>query len=137
MARNSHAFSLLAALVMIAGCAPQQQQELPLTPEGKAYVHSLKLSDVGMKATESYAKQTLTEIDGNIKNEGNRTVNRVDVFCFFYDRSGVLALRERVALVKKPLKPGESSPFRLAFDDLPESWNNRMPSLVIAGVTFG
>jgi hypothetical protein len=112
-------------------------KEPPLTAEGKAYVHNLPLSDVGMKATESYAHQTLTEIEGNVKNAGNRTVTRVDVFCLFYDRMGVLILRERAGVVKKALKPGESRRFRLAFDDVPDSWNNQLPSLVIAQVIFG
>jgi hypothetical protein len=34
------------------------------------------------------------------------------------------------------LKPGESKPFRLPFDDIPESWNNEIPRLVIASVQF-
>jgi hypothetical protein len=34
------------------------------------------------------------------------------------------------------LKPGETKSFRLPFDDLPDSWNQAMPQLVIAGVKF-
>ena len=34
------------------------------------------------------------------------------------------------------LKPGETKSFRLPFDDLPQSWNQSMPQLVIAGVKF-
>ncbi len=136
MARKAIFFSL-AILFYTVGCAPREQKEPPLTAEGKAYSHNLPLSDVSMKASESYAKQTLTEIEGNVKNTGNRTVNRVDVFCLFYDRMGVMILRERAGVVKKALKPGESRPFRLAFDDVPDSWNNQLPSLVIAQVIFG
>ena len=129
------AFGIIAA-ALLCGCG-QPAAEQALTKEGKAYVHNLQLTDVGMKATESYAKQTLTEIEGNVKNAGDRTVDRVDVFCMFYDRSGVLVLRERVAMVKRALKPGETRRFRLAFDDIPDSWNNSMPQLVIAQVAFG
>ena len=65
MGRNSLCV-LLALLVCTLSCSPQQQQkEPPLTPEGKEYARShLQLSDVGMKAADSYAKQTLTEIEG-------------------------------------------------------------------------
>jgi hypothetical protein len=28
-------------------------------------------------------------------------------------------------------------PFRLPFDDIPASWNNQMPQLVIARIGFG
>ena len=129
---------LLGALACILSCSPQQQKEPPLTPEGKAYARDhLPLSEVGMKAADSYARQTLTEIEGKIRNSGDRTVDRVDVFCMFYDRSGILVLKERAGIVKKALKPGEARSFRLAFDDIPQSWNNQMPVLVIAQVIFG
>ena len=126
----------LVAAALLCGCG-QPAKDQPLTKEGKAYVRNLQLTDVGMKATESYAKQTLTEIEGNVKNAGDRTVDRVDVFCLFYDRSGVMVLRERVPMVKRTLKPGETRRFRLAFDDIPDSWNNQMPQLVIAQVVLG
>jgi len=90
-----------------------------------------------MKATESYSKQVLTEIEGSVRNSGNRTVERVEVTAYFYDRYNQLVLRERVPIVKKTFKPGESRRFRLAFDDIPDTWNNEMPQLVIAQVVFG
>lgn len=108
----------------------------PLTPEAKAYVRNLHLSDVGMKATESYVKQTVTEIEGKITNTGDRTVRQADVFCVFYDAYGQVVLRERVKIVITDLKPGETRTFRLPFDDIPEGWNNQMPQLVIARIEF-
>ncbi len=128
---------LAIAATILPGCSRRQTDEPRLTANGKAYVRNLQLSDVHMQARESYARQTLTEIEGNVKNAGNRTVERVDVTCLFYDLRGMMILRERATLVKRPLKPGESRRFRLAFDDIPESWNNGMPQLVIAQVAFG
>lgn len=137
MGRNA-LFALLALLVCILSCSPQQKKEPPLTPEGKTYASNhLPLSEVTMKAADSYARQTLTEIEGTVKNTGDRTVDRVDVFCMFYDNSGILVLKERAGIVKKTLKPGESRKFRLPFDDIPQGWNNQMPALVIAQVIFG
>lgn len=137
MGRNS-LFLLLTVLVCVTSCSTPQTSEPPLTPEGKEYASKdLQLSEVGMKAADSYARQTLTEIVGKIKNAGGRTVNRVDVYCMFYDRQGVLVLKERAGIVKKTIKPGETRSFRLAFDNIPESWNNQMPKLVIAQVIFG
>lgn len=111
----------------------------PLTPEAKAYVRNLRLSAVDMKATDTFVSQTLTEIVGNITNAGERTVNNVEVYCSFYDPYGQLVLRERVAIVKPAgggLKPGGSRSFRLPFDNIPASWNNRLPQLVIAHIDF-
>ncbi len=136
--RNSRycVLALAAVLVFTAACSRMAQKDAPLTAEGKAYVRSLALSDVEMKATESYAKQVLTEIEGNVRNAGDRTVDRVEVTAYFYDRYNQLVLRERVPIIKKTFKPGESRRFRLAFDDIPDTWNNQMPQLVIAQVIF-
>jgi hypothetical protein len=109
----------------------------PLTPDAKSYVRNLQLSEVTMKATESYVKQMVTEIEGKITNGGARVVKQVDVYCIFYNVYGEVVLRKRVPIVKSLVKPGESRSFRLPFDEIPESWNNQMPQLVIAGIEFG
>lgn len=111
-----------------------------LTPEAKSYVRNLQLSGVSMKATETIAKQLLVEIEGQIGNNGDRVLNRVEINCIFYDPYGLVVLRERVPIVGRrtgPLAPGEIKNFRLAFDTLPESWNQGMPQLVIAEIIFG
>ena len=108
----------------------------PLTPDAKSYVRNLKLSDVTMKATESYVGQTVTEIEGKITNAGGRAIKHADVFCIFYNAYGEVVIRERVSIATTPLKPGETRAFRLPFDDIPEGWNNQMPQLVIARIDF-
>jgi len=107
-----------------------------LTADAKAYVRNLKLSEVTMKATESYVGQTVTEIEGKITNTGDRSTRHVDVFCIFYNAYGEVVIRERVPIVLAPLKPGETRAFRLPFDDIPQGWNNQMPQLVIAHIDF-
>jgi len=113
----------------------------PLTEEARAYVHDqkLKLSEVEMQAKESYLKQSVVAITGKISNTGERTLKTVELNCVFYDAYGQLVLRERVPIVSTKigsLAPGETKPFRLPFDNIPESWNQAMPQLVIAGITF-
>jgi hypothetical protein len=117
----------------------QFHQELELTPEAKAYARNLKLSDVEMKATESYMKQRVVEIDGKISNAGDRPLEMVEIFCIFRDPYGQLVLRKRLPIVSPRmggLKPGDTKSFRLPFDEIPESWNQAMPNLVIAAVKF-
>lgn len=113
--------------------------DTPLTPEAKAYVGNLKLSDVDVKATKSYLNQVVVEINGKIGNAGDRALETVEIYCVFYDSYGQLVLRSRVPIVSPKmggLKPGESKSFRLPFDEVPDSWNQAMPQLVIAGVKF-
>jgi uncharacterized protein YneF (UPF0154 family) len=134
------------ALLLLAGGAlgwfitrprPLTNALPPLTADAKAYVRSLQLSEVTMKATESYVKQTVIEIEGKITNTGNRTVSQAELYCVFYNSYGEVILREKAPIVRTALKPGEMRPFRLPFDDIPASWNNQMPQLVIARIGFG
>jgi len=115
--------------------------QITLTPDAKAYVRSLKLSEVEMKAAESYMKNTLVEILGKITNNGDRTLRSVEINCIFYDAYGQVVLRERVPIVRikdgPVFKPGDSRSFRLPFDSLPATWNQGMPQLVIARIEFG
>ena len=110
-----------------------------LSTEARAYVRNLKLMDVEMKAQESYLKQAVTEIVGKIGNNGDRTMQLVEINCVFYDPYGQVVLRERVPIVSRKmgtLAPGEIKSFRLAFDNIPESWNQSLPQMVIANITF-
>ena len=110
-----------------------------LTAEAKQYVHSLQLSEVEMKATESYMKQKVVEITGKIANNGGRAINVIEINCVFRDAYGQVVLRERVTVVGRrtgPLAPGNVKTFRLAFDTIPESWNQSLPDLVIAQIIF-
>jgi hypothetical protein len=130
---------LLAGVMLawfISRPAPSANSITPLSPDAKAYVRNLNLSEVTMKATESYVKQMVTEIEGKITNAGSRTVKQADVYCIFYNSYGEVILREKVPIVSGQLKAGETRTFRLPFDDIPSSWNNQMPQLVIARIEF-
>ena len=112
----------------------------PLTAEARLYVRNLKLSDVQMTAHESYLKQAVVEITGNIENTGNRKLDLVEIRCVFYDVYGQVVLREPVPIASKKtggVAPGETKSFRLPFDNIPESWNQMLPQLVIARIDFG
>jgi hypothetical protein len=130
---------LLAALIWYANkraSEPAPAQGVA-SADAKAYVQHLKLSGVEMKATENFAGAAVVEIVGNITNNGNRSISRVELSCIFYDVSGLVVLKERVAIVRAPLAPGETKPFRLPFEGVPQSWNQTLPSLVIAQIVFG
>ena len=130
------AAALAAGLLWFVNRPKPVEATTPLSADAKTYVRNLKLSEVTMKATESYVGQTVTEIEGKIGNTGGRTVQHADVYCVFYNSYGEVILRERAAIVVANLKPGETRAFRLPFDDIPGGWNNQMPQLVIARIEF-
>lgn len=112
-----------------------------LTEEAKDYLNELQLGNVHMQAAESVANGRLIEILGEIKNNGTRRIKLIEVNCIFRNYAQQVVKRERVAVVggatgAKELAPGESKPFRLPFDDVPEGWDQQMPVLVIAQIQF-
>ena len=129
----------LGIFLYVQYVAKHAPADAPLTPEAKAYVKNLKLSDVEIKANKSYLNQMVVEINGKIGNAGDRALGTVEIYCIFYDSYGQMVLRSRVPIVSPRmggLKAGETKSFRLPFDEIPESWNQAMPQLVIAGVKF-
>ncbi len=146
---GSYSFlAILAAVLCLGGgiwffllrSPAQPPAPAALTPEAKAYVRNLGLSEVNMEAKESYMKHTLVEVTGKLTNKGGRGLRLVEINCVFYDPYGQLLLRERVPIVKRsdgpPLKPGETRTFRLPFDSIPSGWNQALPQLVIARIDF-
>lgn len=109
-----------------------------LTGEAKDYLQNLVLDNVHMQAAESMSNQRLVEILGTIINRGTRTVKLAEVTCIFRDYNNQEIKRERVPIVGNAgaLGPGQSKPFRLPFDDLPDTWNQVMPTLMIAQIQF-
>ena len=110
-----------------------------LTPEARQYLPSLQLANVRMQAAESYLNARLIEIFGDIVNTGNRGVKSIQVTCVFRNFGNQEIARERVFVVSERggvLKPGDNRAFRLAFDNVPNTWNEQMPTLVIAQIQF-
>jgi hypothetical protein len=110
----------------------------PLSGDARTYIHNgfLPISNVDMQAHESYLQQQVVEITGKIGNTGNRVIANAQIYCVFLDSYNQVVLRERVSIVNRKLAPGDTQPFRLAFDNIPGSWNQAMPSIVIASIEF-
>ncbi len=137
------AVAVLAGLGAFAwltfGPQPAPRAKPTLTQEAKAYLPNLKLSEVEPQTSESYIRKSLFEIMGKITNAGPRTVTAVHVTCVFRDFNGKELKRELASVVQPgsgPLAPNATKPFRLAFDDVPDDWNQQMPDFVIAGMSF-
>ena len=114
------------------------------------YISQLKLSNFKMSAAENFIGATVSYIDGDITNSGDKTVTRVMVEVNFEDSIGQLAQREElplriirpngayeepVDLNVAPLPPGKTEPYRLTFDSISAQWNHQYPDITITAVT--
>jgi len=121
------------------GPKPAPPPEPVLTPEARQYLPNLDLGNVHMQAAESYSNQRVIEILGDITNHGNRVVSQALVTCVFRDWGGQVVARENDYIVggtAGPLAPGGTKPFRLAFDTIPDTWTQALPTLVIREIKF-
>lgn len=124
---------------MTFGPAPAPPVPPKLSQEAREYLPNLKLANVHMQAAESYVNSRLVEILGDITNNGTRSIKLAEVTCVFRDYSGEEVARERALVIggrPGPLPAGQTRTFRLPFDTIPPSWNQAMPSLVIAQIQF-
>jgi hypothetical protein len=131
--------ALVAAYFYLNSSRRTVQSEAQASADAKAYVKNLELADVNMQAAENFMKQQVVEVVGKISNRGPRALDSVYVYCLFYGVNGQLLHRERVPIVRskgKKLAPNETRAFRLPFDALPAGWNQDMPKLVVAQITF-
>ena len=120
--------------------AGQGDADAALTDAARAYLPNLDLNNVAMGARDDALGQTLLEITGEITNLGEREVVVVEANCVFRDVDGTELERQRSALVSERtgvLSPGDTQTFRMAFDSVPEGWNQIVPDLFIAQIRFG
>ncbi len=113
-------------------------EQVVLTDEARVYLSSLDLSEVEMGATDNALGQTLVEITGTIRNIGDRPVRSIRLNCVFFDVYGIELHRVLSTIVRSSqgLEPGGEVPFRLPFDDIPDGWNQVLPSLYVAEIVF-
>jgi len=158
--------AMVGGMVLVVGLAgfwyldraSRKPPPAPPPPSAEARAYAVKyLKFIGedgtpqspvMESHESYLKQSIVEISGNILNSGDRALNSVELNWIFYEPGAVMPSgqlyqeviwRERTFVVTKKtggLDPGKAKPFRVAFDNIPESWNQAIPKVVIAGIEF-
>jgi hypothetical protein len=109
------------------------------TEEQKAYFRQLEFTDLHMSVAQNFLGDNVTYLDARVKNEGTKTVRRLDVDLTFVDMLSQVILRERVYPVSErtpPLNPGESRAFRITFEHIPAEWNQAAPTITPVYVRF-
>jgi hypothetical protein len=114
------------------------------------YAANLKLSDMKMSAAENFIGSTVTYLDGEVTNAGDKTVSHAVVHVSFKDSLGQVAqaddvplhvlqttgpYADAVDLSLSPLAPGQSQQFRLTFEHVTADWNHEYPELRVTDVS--
>jgi len=120
-------------------------------PQIPPYGSKLRFSDLKMSQSQNFVGASVTYVDGNVTNTGDKTVTHATVRVTFKDSYGQVAQIEEVPikllqttgtypdtvdLTVSPLAANESKPFRLIFEHVSQQWNQAYPDLQITGVTL-
>jgi hypothetical protein len=133
--------------LIFAGMRPSKQAANTPDP----YAAQLAISGVQLSTSSNMAGSQLTYVDGQITNQGDKTVDGITVRATFHDSLNQPGQQEtmRLSLIRTrdpyidiepvsadPIKPGESKPFRLIFDHVSQDWNQQNPDIQILQVHF-
>lgn len=125
--------------------AREQQREA----EGAAYIGKIELYDIEVKYMDSVLDGRVPGVLFKLRNNGDRTLTRVEVTVYFKDATGAVIAEEDFLPVlvssfsvrnNKPLKPGyvwqmEANRFMSA-KSVPSEWDEGSVDVKITGVAF-
>jgi hypothetical protein len=141
------AIAVVVGLVLVA--ALLLREPVKTAPKIPPYAAKLQISDIKMSQAQNFVGASVTYVDGNVTNSGDRIVSRAVVRVTFRDLYGQVAQIEDVPikllqtsgpypdtvdLTAAPLASGQTKPFRLIFEHVSEQWNQAAPELKIIDV---
>ena len=101
--------------------------------------NQIQLTRLGIATSENFARQRIRLVGGTLKNVSGKPVRMVEVKMVFTDYEGkpVHEYTERVFEPRlKPLQPNSEFRFEVGFENLPRSWNYRVPITEITKIGY-
>jgi Protein of unknown function (DUF2393) len=148
--------ALAVVVIAIVALVVVSRRHEPANPGGAGlapadpYAASLPISNIQMSQAGSMAGSQTTYVDGQITNQGQKTVTAITVQVAFHGFENPIARKETLPLTlirtrqpyvdtepvsAAPIGPGETREFRLIFDSLPQDWNQNYPEIRVIQVT--
>lgn len=146
----------LVIVAIVAAIIIFTRQRAPANPGGAnlapaaPYAASLALSNLQMSQAGSMVGGQNTYLDGQVTNQGSKSVTGITVQVGFWGFTRQLVgkptmplalIRTRQPYVDTepvsaaPILPGQTRDFRLIFDSVPQDWNQNYPEIRMIQVT--
>lgn len=143
-------------LVVLGAVVFLGRRSQPANPGGAGlappdpYAASLPVTHLQMSQASSVAGSQSTYVDGQIANQGSKTVTAITVQVAFHGFTNPIAQKDTLPLSlirtrqpyvdtqpvsAAPLAPGQTREFRLIFENIPQDWNQNYPEIRIISVT--
>jgi hypothetical protein len=113
----------------------------PLTEvsETAAIQNQIQLTHLGIATSENFAGHRIRLVGGTVKNVSDKPIRMVQVKMTFtdYDGKPVQEYTDRVFETRqKPLLPNTEYRFEVGFENLPRTWNYRVPVTEIIKIGY-
>jgi hypothetical protein len=110
------------------------------------YADNLKISNIKLSAAENYMGGTVTYLDFNITNTGDKALEGADVHAEFKNTLGQIVQKETLPLhvlvenqlagypdlvdmSRAPIGPGRTKPVRITLEHISDDWDRSYPAL--------
>jgi hypothetical protein len=142
--------ALILAVLLVTGRRPA-----PSNPGGAGlappdpYAKSLTLSNIKMSESSTMIGAKQTYIDGDIANNGDKTLTGITVQVAWKDFTDQIGQKDTMPLTlvrthqpyidiepvsAAPIQPGQTREFHLIFDHVTDSWNGQYPEVRVIAV---
>lgn len=136
--------AVVLGLVLAWVLAPSAEDELAASPltevtDTAAIQNNSQLSHLSIATSENFAQQKIRIISAHMKNLSDKPIRMAEVKMVFTDFDGkpvyeytdtVLNRRQR------PLAPGEEFRFEVRVENLPRTWNYRVPITEVVKIAY-
>ena len=146
--------AVVAVLIVVAALLIVGRHKTPTAPTTvqpqAAYASNLELSNLQPSESDSLSGVKSIYLDGHIVNHGGQTITGITVQALFANDAGQPPQVETVPLAiirtrqpyvdtepvsAAPLAPGGQADFRLIFEGVNDSWNEKTPAVHVIAVT--
>jgi hypothetical protein len=138
--------SIAVVLTLVLGwaLAPSAEDELEAAPltevtDSAAIQNQVQLSHISIATSENFARQKIRVISGVLKNVSDKPIRMAEVKMVFTDFDGkaVYDYTDRVLdRPQKPLPPAIEYRFEVRLENLPRTWNFRIPITEVTKIGY-
>jgi len=135
---------LILALVLVLGIRSRSKSNwtanLTEITDAAVIEHAIQLSHLSIATSDTFAGTIrIRNITGMLTNISDKTVHKIDLKMTFTDYDGK-TIQESTHTVyasqKVPLNPGGQYRFEVNFENLPRTWNYRVPKTQVVKVGY-
>lgn len=112
---------LFIVLIFLTSCLPEEYQE-KYKKESEKYVDKLKI--ISLKGS-TYEHTRDVFVKGEVKNIGNRTVEKYIIMVYFLDKKGNPIYEEKYKRPYANLKPNYIKKFIISSSSIPDEWKKK------------